>query len=139
MISKKIQEIYIMDKRSGVLLFSTKNDGIKVSEDLISGFISGLNIYAQEFWNNELNNIKMQKFEFIIATIGDIIIVFRVDSGSSNKHLEKMIQDLGEEFNSRYQELLASKWDGNINIFKEFKIDNIMMKNFQKLHVNSIN
>ncbi len=120
-MGKILNDIWILTE-SGVTVYSRVLDP-RINPQLFGALMSALNLFAEQLSNGGITNFELSKLRFTIIKRNRFIFV----ANSSNKLKEKKVLNelsrISDKFFELYSEEVLEKWDNDINIFANFKIE----------------
>ncbi len=120
-MGKILNDIWILTE-SGVTVYSRVLDP-RINPQLFGALMSALNLYAEQLSNGGITNFELSNLRFTIIKRNRFIFV----ANSSNKLKEKKVLNelslISDKFFELYSEEVLEKWDNDINIFANFKIE----------------
>ncbi|MFX0033553.1 MAG: toll/interleukin-1 receptor domain-containing protein [Candidatus Hermodarchaeota archaeon] len=128
-----IHNIYLIHQYSGICLLFKQYGSITFNEDLVSGFLTALKDFSEEFskGSGELKIIDMQIFYLCLILKEPMFIAASVDKNDEVKQVKKILTRIIDEFLEVYGPILK-EWDAetienNPSAFKGFEktLDNI--------------
>ncbi len=120
-MGKILNDIWILTE-SGVTVYSRVLDP-RINPQLFGALMSALNLFAEQLSNGGITNFELSNLRFTIIKRNRFIFV----ANSSNKLKEKKVLNelsrISDKFFELYSEEVLEKWDNDINIFANFKIE----------------
>ncbi|TFG34300.1 hypothetical protein EU527_04110 [Candidatus Thorarchaeota archaeon] len=100
----------------------SRSDNRKLDE-LLSGFLSAITSFATEFGERSIQSLSFEGSELLYEQFGgDMLFIFLVETGSSEKVLRAVLRELSRKFISRYETEL--KMDIPIlDVFMDFEYE----------------
>jgi hypothetical protein len=102
-------------KDTGECLYHKKYGSIDHDENLITSFLSAIEIFAQNV-DKGCDFLQTKNFKFIYATSDQLVSVVCTDSKDEDIGIRQDLQKIQEEFLNRYSEELTD-WNGRVEHF----------------------
>ena len=119
-MAKVIQDIWILTQ-TGIVVFKRVFNS-KVDAQLFGGLMSALNIFANELASGGLTNFELSSIRFTILKNNDFLFVFSATKKVKEKRLHEEMKKIAEKFFNLYPvEWFENEWDGDVNMFANFK------------------
>ena len=122
-----IHNVWILEKRSGRLLFSDKLGSIETEGDLLSGFLSAIYSFAEmEISAMGIESMEMGNYNMIYCLSHGLLFVLAADKTDSSASLKAQIDLIRDSFVDEFPGLkenhedFLEKWYGNRDIFQKF-------------------
>ncbi len=114
-----LRYLMILNKKSGIVMYSQAFGGFEFDEDLVSGFLTAISSFGTEMSQKEttMKAIQYQDFE-IIVEIGEYSRVALVLSGQVTEFLRSKLLKFIKEFEEVYKEDLE-EWVGEISVLQD--------------------
>ncbi|MHA1917552.1 MAG: hypothetical protein ACTSUV_04480 [Candidatus Ranarchaeia archaeon] len=113
-----IDEIFLIHN-DGVPLLSWKYQGKMVNQDIISGFLSALQMFAGSTHGQKLHVVAMEPSLMVFEQRPNFTVVVTVQNRSGLNLTEKLIQVLVPMFEQKYHDLLEN-FSGDVTPFRDF-------------------
>ena len=104
-------------KDTGECLFHRKYGSIEQDENLITSFLSAIEIFAQNI-DNGCNFLQTSSFKFIYKTGKQTVTVACIDSDDEEDIVRQELTKIETEFYSRFSEELI-EWNGRVEQFAD--------------------
>jgi hypothetical protein len=135
----QIEEIFLIHKESGLLLshVSSKNAGVKIDQDLISGMLTAIrNFVSEAFVSDEDQDLEEIQYgsSKILLDMGHHSYIAVVISGIEPGQFDNGIRTLNQKIHNRYHKPLR-QFDGDITQFGEMPR---LLKSFLKKYDTNI-
>ncbi len=118
-----IQNLYILNP-SGICIYSHEfQKNTFVDEQLLSGFLSAITMFAQEAFRTGLQAIQIrsgQKMIFYLEQIHGLMFCAIANEQDNNRLLETLLKEIAQEFVSKMRNILNLNQDSKINQYKQF-------------------
>ncbi len=85
--------------------------------------MSALNLYAEQLSNGGISNFELSNLRFTIIKRNHFIFVANSSNKSKEKKVLNELSRISDKFFELYSEEVLEKWDNDINIFANFKIE----------------
>ena len=119
-MAKVIQDIWILTQ-TGIVVFKRVFNS-KVDAQLFGGLMSALNIFANELASGGLTNFELSSIRFTILKNYDFLFVCNAAKKVKEKRLYEEMKKIAEKFFNLYPvEWFENEWDGDVNMFANFK------------------
>lgn len=102
-------------KDTGECLYHKKYGSIDHDENLITSFLSAIEIFAQNV-DEGCDFLQTKNFKFIYATSNQLVTVVCTDCNDEDKRIRSDLKKIQEEFQNRYSEELKD-WNGRVEHF----------------------
>lgn len=102
-------------KDTGECLYHKKYGSIDHDENLITSFLSAIEIFAQNV-DKGCDFLQTKNFKFIYATSNQIVTVVCTDCNDEDKNIRMDLKNIQEEFENRFKEELR-EWNGRVEHF----------------------
>ena len=115
-------------KDTGECLFHRKYGSIEHDENLITSFLSAIEIFAQNV-DNGCDFLQTKSFKFIYSTHDQTVTVACIDCEDDDTTVRKDLYKIQEEFHSRFAKEL-NDWNGRVEHFSQMDdfVDNQLKK-----------
>ena len=115
-------------KDTGECLYHRKYGSIDHDENLITSFLSAIEIFAQNI-DKGCDYLQTTSYKFIYITGNQTVTVACIDSGDDEKTIRQNLEDIQNEFQNRFSESLTD-WNGRVEQFSSMKhyVDKHLMK-----------
>jgi hypothetical protein len=115
-------------KDTGECLYHKKYGSIDHDENLITSFLSAIEIFAQNV-DEGCDFLQTKNFKFIYATSNQIVTVVCTDCKDEDDSIRNDLQRIQDEFLNRYSEELK-EWNGRVEHFSKMSdfIDRHLIK-----------
>ncbi len=115
-------------KDTGECLFHRKYGSIEHDENLITSFLSAIEIFAQNI-DSGCDFLQTKSFKFIYTTGDQTVTVACIDSDDDESSIRQDLLTIQDEFLERYSQQL-SDWNGRVEHFSKMKtyVDNHLKK-----------
>lgn len=118
-----IQNIYIIDA-AGICLYSYDfQRNIFINEQLLSGFLSAITMFAQEAFQTGLQAIQIrngQKMIFYLEQVHKLMFCAIADDLDNNRLLENVLKEIAQKFVGKMSKILTSDEHSRIDEYKQF-------------------
>lgn len=113
-----VRYLLVIEKRSGLTIFSKKFGQFDMDTDLVSGFLTAIQSFGSELSQKEtaMRKLSYQDFEIELEE-GDYVRTALVMQGKVTKYLVKNLFDYVKEFEKKFPDRF-SPFDGNISVFE---------------------
>lgn len=111
-----IHNIWI-SRSTGECLLHRKYGSIEQDENLITSFLSAIEIFAQNV-DAGCDLLQTKSYKFIYATTTDTVTVACVDKNDDEAIIRQEIEDIQTEFLRRYGQKLK-RWNGDVSQFSD--------------------
>ncbi|MFX1521010.1 MAG: hypothetical protein ACFFCD_13925 [Promethearchaeota archaeon] len=122
-----IHNVWIVEKKSGLLLFHEKLGSIETEEDLLSGFLSAIFSFAEtEIGASGIESIEMGDYTMVYCVSHGLLFVMAADKKDSWSNLRAQIDLIRDSFLEEFPEIkkdwkhFFSNWRGNRDLFQRF-------------------
>ena len=85
--------------------------------------MSALNLFAEQLSNGGITNFELSNLRFTIIKRNRFIFVANSSNKSKEKKVLNELSRISDKFFELYSEEVLEKWDNDINIFANFKIE----------------
>ena len=102
-------------KDTGECLYHRKYGSIDHDENLITSFLSAIEIFAQNI-DKGCDYLQTTSYKFIYITGNQTVTVACIDSSDDEKTIRQNLEDIQNEFHNRFSESLAD-WNGRVEQF----------------------
>ena len=115
-----LNEIYVLSD-TGTSLFSWSSDPNKREGgfELLSGFLSALNIFAKSEKGEVMKELTLEQTTFLFQKLDQVIFVITTNEQKQKALLQLLLVDIIEAFNKEYADVIV-KFDGNVGVFENF-------------------
>jgi len=115
-------------KDTGECLYHRKYGSIDHDENLITSFLSAIEIFAQNV-DEGCDFLQTKNYKFIYATSDQVVTVICTDSTDEDKGIRSDLKKIQEEFQNRFSDELKD-WNGRVEHFSLMRdyIDNHLKK-----------
>jgi len=114
---KIFRSLLIIDKESGIAIFSHSSDIESVDENLVSGFLTAMDNFVSELGGSTAEAINYKGF-FVRAAYGELVKIALFLSEPSDKILNERLIYLTNQVEERYkEELLTFRKRGDVGFF----------------------
>ncbi len=120
-MGKILNDIWILTE-SGVTVYSRVLDP-RINPQLFGALMSALNLFAEQLSNGGISNFELSKLRFTIIKRNRFIFVANSSNKSKEKKVLNELSRISDKFFELYSEEVLEKWDNDINIFANFKIE----------------
>lgn len=120
-MGKILNDIWILTE-SGVTVYSRVLDP-RINPQLFGALMSALNLFAEQLSNGGISNFELSKLRFTIIKKNRFIFVANSSNKSKEKKVLNELSRISDKFFELYSEEVLEKWDNDINIFANFKIE----------------
>ena len=88
----------------GTPVFHFSRTETRKLDELLSGFLSAITSFATEFGERSIQSLTFEGSELLYEQFGgDILFIFLVETGSSERVLRAVLRELSRKFVSRYE------------------------------------
>jgi hypothetical protein len=121
-----IHNVWILEKRSGRLLFHDKLGSIETEEDLLSGFLSAIYSFAEMEISSGIESMEMGEYNMIYCLSHGLLFVMAADKTDGSVSLKAQIDLIRDSFVDEFPEFkedgegFLRKWPGNRDMFQKF-------------------
>ena len=102
-------------KDTGECLYHRKYGSIDHDENLITSFLSAIEIFAQNI-DKGCDYLQTTSYKFIYITGNQTVTVACIDSSDDEKTIRQNLEDIQNEFHNRFSESLVD-WNGRVEQF----------------------
>jgi len=120
-LGKILNDIWILTE-SGVTVYSRVLDP-RINPQLFGALMSALNLFAEQLSNGGITNFELSNLRFTIIKRNHFIFVANSSNKSKEKKVLNELSRISDKFFELYSEEVLEKWDNDINIFANFKIE----------------
>jgi len=115
-------------KDTGECLYHRKYGSIDHDENLITSFLSAIEIFAQNI-DKGCDYLQTTSYKFIYITGNQTVTVACIDSGDDEKTIRQILEDIQNEFQNRFSGAL-NDWNGRVEHFSSMKyfVDKHLLK-----------
>ncbi len=106
-------------KDTGECLYHRKYGSIDHDENLITSFLSAIEIFAQNI-DKGCDYLQTASYKFIYITGNQTVTVACVDSSDDEKTIRQNLEDIQNEFHNRFSESLTD-WNGRVEQYSIMK------------------
>ena len=99
-----IENLWII--RDGILIFSKNYMRLKISEDLLAGFLSAIDSFVKETTKGEIKNISLKDSKFTYLVGEKLIIVLNTDERDNDILIQKLLKQIESDFLKEYREAI---------------------------------
>ncbi|MHA1688131.1 MAG: hypothetical protein ACTSYC_04495 [Promethearchaeota archaeon] len=118
-MSKIIEDLWIMNNNSGIVVFSRVFDE-KLDSQLFGGFINAINSFSEELNKEGLSSFELSKKQFIILKEGDFLFIASSNPKIKEKKVLSELKVIASKFFEKYSHVLKD-WDNDISVFSDFE------------------
>ncbi len=94
---------FMVLKAGGIPVFHYAFAGTRRLDELLSGFLSAITSFASEFGERSVQSLSFEGSELLYEqTSDDLMFIFLVETGASEKVLRAVLRELSERFLDRY-------------------------------------
>ena len=121
-----IHNVWILEKKSGILLFHDKLGSIETEEDLLSGFLSAIYSFAEMEISSGIESMEMGEYNMIYCLSHGLLFVMAADKTDSSSNIKAQIDLIRDSFIDEFpglkedHEEFLKNWHGNRDIFRKF-------------------
>ena len=121
-----IHNVWILEKKSGILLFQDKLGSIETEGDLLSGFLSAIYSFAEMEISSGIESMEMGEYNMIYCLSHGLLFVMAADKTDSSSNIKAQIDLIRDSFIDEFPGLkedhegFLRKWHGNRDIFRKF-------------------
>jgi len=120
-LGKILNDIWILTE-SGVTVYNRVLDP-RINPQLFGALMSALNLFAEQLSNGGISNFELRNLRFTIIKRNHFIFVANSSNKSKEKKVLNELSRISDKFFELYSEEVLEKWDNDINIFANFKIE----------------
>ena len=120
-MGKILNDIWILTE-SGVTVYNRVLDP-RINPQLFGALMSALNLFAEQLSNGGISNFELRNLRFTIIKRNHFIFVANSSNKSKEKKVLNELNRISDKFFELYSEEVLEKWDNDINIFANFKIE----------------
>ncbi len=115
-----IHYLYIFH-RSGLNLTSVKlsSRDLKISPDLVSGFLSALRMFGQDLLSDDITSIETGSYQFAWDDAESVLCVALMDREDDEVAALAVLKTLNALFQERFKQHLQ-RWTGEVAVFRTF-------------------
>ncbi|MEJ2252216.1 MAG: hypothetical protein P8Y97_21455 [Candidatus Lokiarchaeota archaeon] len=118
-----IEAIWIIERKSGICIFDKsykEQEKSGITGDLICGFFSAFVDISEEFFNQQVEFIKLHDSRLYFTFLKNVIFVIKFEEGLLlEEEIEDIIFGISLEFITEFPDVL-SNWNGNLHKFETF-------------------
>jgi hypothetical protein len=119
---KKIYNIWIIKRPSGVCLVDVKAqelpEGIDLSGNLISGLLSAYSKFTEELLSESIKLFETESYKIFFQVRDKFYVAALCESELPNKFVEKMMVRIIDLIPMKYPDLLKDDFDGDLGRFQ---------------------
>ncbi|TFF92848.1 MAG: hypothetical protein EU543_04905 [Promethearchaeota archaeon] len=116
---KVLQDIWILDRNSGVVLFHRVFDE-ELDVQLFGGLMSALNSFAEILSKEGLTSFELSQKRFGILKRRNFLFIGNSSKKVKEKKIIEELEIISEKFFEIYADILDS-WQGDITMFQSFE------------------
>lgn len=116
---KVLQDIWILDGNSGVVLFHRVFDE-KLDVQLFGGLMSALNSFAEILSKEGLTSFELSEKKFGILKRKNILFIGNASKNIKEKKIVEELKVIADKFFEIYSDILDT-WQGDITMFQSFE------------------
>jgi len=116
---KVLQDIWILDGNSGVVLFHRVFDE-KLDVQLFGGLMSALNSFAEILSKEGLTSFELSQKRFGILKRKNFLFIGNASKKVKEKRIIEELKVIADKFFEIYSDILDS-WQGDITMFQSFE------------------
>jgi len=120
-LGKILNDIWILTE-FGATVYSRVLDP-RINPQMFGALMSALNLYAEQLSNGGITNFELSNLRFTIIKRNRFIFVANSSNKSKEKKVLNELSRISDKFFELYSEEVLEKWDNDINIFANFKIE----------------
>jgi len=120
-LGKILNDIWILTE-SGVTVYNRVLDP-RINPQLFGALMSALNLFAEQLSNGGISNFELRNLRFTIIKRNHFIFVANSSNKSKEKKVLNELNRISDKFFELYSEEVLEKWDNDINVFANFKIE----------------
>ncbi len=120
-MGKILNDIWILYE-SGVTVYSRVLEP-RINPQLFGALMSALNLFAEQLSNGGISNFELSNLRFTIIKRNHFIFIANSSNKSKEKKVLNELSRISDKFFELYSEEVLEKWDNDINIFANFKIE----------------
>ncbi|MHA1304056.1 MAG: hypothetical protein ACTSQE_13160 [Candidatus Heimdallarchaeaceae archaeon] len=102
-------------KSTGECLYHRKYGAIDIDENLITSFLSAIEIFAQNV-DTGCDQLETHNYKFVYTNTDQTVTVACIDKNDDERIIKQEISAIQEEFKSRFKKELDN-WNGRVEIF----------------------
>ncbi len=123
-----------ISKKTGECLLNRRYGEIKQEENLITSFLSAIEIFALNV-DTGCQKLETDSYKFLFASDELVVSVICIDKKHDEQAIRKDLIKIQKEFLTRFQKTIED-WDGNVHRYKILRnyIDDILQKHMS--HIN---
>jgi len=118
-VVKVLQDIWILDRNSGVVLFHRVFDE-ELDVQLFGGLMSALNSFAEILSKEGLTSFELSQKRFGILKQKNFLFIGNCSKKVKEKKIIEELEIISEKFFEIYADILDS-WQGDITMFQSFE------------------
>jgi hypothetical protein len=138
---KWLQNVWVIEKTSGVCIFEANFTKIQINADLISGFMTAITCFGTELAHSQMKGILYKDLNMYFVNSEKIIIAMTTKKDVNEDEVDLFAENVQDEFLNKYRDELTN-WKGEVEIFNKFSpyMERIMKKKpiFQMLESKKI-
>ena len=115
MLEEMIHNIWIAKDTGECLYHRRYNDDINVDENLITSFLSAIEIFAQNV-DSGCEQLETKRYKFVYAQTDNTVTVACIDKQDDDTYIKKEVETIQNEFKSRFSKMLEN-WNGRVELF----------------------
>ena len=116
---KNLLDLWILKKKSGIVIFSKVNNPI-TDDDCLGGIISALSYFVKGELKETLTNFRTDSFQYNLLIKNKIMFVGRFPRLIEEWYILQELNDIAEKFFIRYPKHIFDNWDYNVSKFIGF-------------------
>lgn len=116
---KVLQDIWILESNSGVVLFHRVFDE-KLDVQLFGGLMSALNSFAEILSKEGLTSFELSEKRFGILKRKNYLFIGNASKKVKEKRIIEELRVIADKFFKIYSDIL-DKWQGDITMFQSFE------------------
>jgi hypothetical protein len=99
-----IENLWII--RDGISIFSKNYMKLKISDDLLAGFLSAIDSFIKETTEGEIKNISLKDSKFTYLVGEKLIIVLNTDERDNDILIQNLLKQIESEFLDEFQDAI---------------------------------
>jgi len=116
-----IKAYYVIS--NGVPLFIESDQSKEQVQTLLSGFLSAFHNFAKGLDRSRINKIELDSSTYYYSEHPKVLSIIEAETSDEieGRFHQIVAERLGREFLNRYSEDLICEWNGDVNLFTDFK------------------
>ncbi len=128
-----IENLWII--RDGISIFSKNYMRLKISDDLLAGFLSAIDSFIKETTEGEIKNINLKDSKFTYLVGEKLIIVVNTDEQDNDILIQNLLKQIESEFLDEFRDAIKD-FTGNTTQFTRFneKLEKLVEESQISIH-----